>query len=62
MVWLLVGTGLLPALVLVAFVVLLGRAALGLSPKRWRVRVNTIGFMEIGFGLLTILTVVFGVS
>jgi len=53
---------LLPALVLVAFVVLLGRAALGLSPKRWRVRVSTIGFMEIGFGLLTILTVVFGVS
>lgn len=61
-VWLLVGTGLLPALVLAAFVVLLGRAALGLSPKRRRVRVNTIGFMEIGFGLLTILTVVLGVS
>jgi hypothetical protein len=62
MVWLLVGKGLLPGLVLVAFVVLLVRAAVGLSPLRWRVRVTTIGFMEIGFGLLTILTVVIGVS
>ena len=60
--WGLVYGQLLPALVLVPFLILLVRAGVGLSPVRRRVRVNTIGFMEIGFGLLTILSVVIGVS
>jgi hypothetical protein len=60
--WGLVYGQLLPALVLAPFLILLVRAGVGLSPVRRRVRVNTIGFMEIGFGLLTILSVVIGVS
>ena len=51
----------LPGLVVAAFVVLLVRAALGLSDFRRRVPVNTIGFMEVGFGLLTILSVAVGI-
>jgi hypothetical protein len=51
---------LLPALVMAAFLVLLFRAAVGLSGYRRRVSVTTIGFMEVGFGVLTVLSVAFG--
>ncbi len=51
---------LLPVLVMAAFLVLLFRAAVGLSGFRRRVRVTTIGFMEVGFGVLTVLSVAFG--
>jgi hypothetical protein len=39
---------------------LLFRAAVGLSGYRRRVPVTTIGFMEVGFGVLTVLSVAFG--
>jgi hypothetical protein len=51
---------LLPALVLAAFLALLARAGLGLSPLRTPVRARTLGFIELGFGALTILSVAVG--
>jgi hypothetical protein len=51
---------LLPALVVAAFLALLARAALGLSRFRTPARARTLGFIELGFGALTILTVVVG--
>ncbi len=47
--------GYAPWLALVALLVLLARAAYGLSPYRQRVSAQTIGFLEIGYGLLTVL-------
>jgi hypothetical protein len=47
--------GLAPVLALVAMLILLLRALYGLSPYRRRVRTQTIGFLEIGYGLLTVL-------
>lgn len=49
-----------PALVLAAFLALLARAALGLSPLCMPARARTLGFIELGFGALTILTVAVG--
>jgi hypothetical protein len=43
-----------------AFVFLLARAAWGLSPLRRRVRPQTLGFQELGFGLLTLVLVAAG--
>jgi hypothetical protein len=37
-----------------AFLVLLARAAWGLSPYRRRLRPRTLGFQELGYGLLTL--------
>jgi hypothetical protein len=50
----------LPLVAAAAFALLLLRAAIGLSRYRRPVPVKTIGFMEIGFGVLTILTVAVG--
>ncbi|MCD4685345.1 MAG: YwiC-like family protein [Anaerolineae bacterium] len=49
-----------PLLALAAIVILLARAAYGLSPYRGRVRVSTIGFLELFYGLLTVLLVAIG--
>ena len=43
-----------PWLATFAFLVLLLRAAWGLSPLRQRVRPKVLGFQELGFGLLTL--------
>ena len=43
-----------PWLASAAFLVLLARAAWGLSPLRQRVRPKVLGFQELGFGLLTL--------
>jgi hypothetical protein len=43
-----------------AFLVLLARAAWGLSPRRRRVRPQVLGFQELGFGLLTLTLLVVG--
>lgn len=46
--------GLVPWLSLVAFTVLLARAALGISRWRKSAKAKSIGFRELGFGLLTV--------
>lgn len=51
----LVAFGYAPWLALVALLVLLARTIHGLSPYRQSVRAQTIGFLEIGYGLLTVL-------
>jgi hypothetical protein len=56
----LIYVGWLPMIAAAAFVLLLARAAIGLSRYRRPVPVKTIGFMEVGFGVLTILTVAVG--
>lgn len=43
-----------PWLATAAFLLLLARAAWGLSPRRGRVRPQTLGFQELAFGLLTL--------
>jgi hypothetical protein len=43
-----------------ALLVLLARAAWGLSPLRRRVRPQVVGFQELGFGLLTLTLLAFG--
>jgi len=43
-----------PWLATAAFLVLLARAAWGLSPRRRRVRPQVLGFQELGYGLLTL--------
>lgn len=57
---LLVQGGRLPALALAALLLLLLRAALGLSRYRRTLRAQVIGFSEIGLGALTVLLVVLG--
>ncbi len=52
--------GTAPWLSLLALVILLVRAAHGLSPYRKRVRVQTIGFLEMGYGLMTVLLTALG--
>jgi len=52
--------GWLPWLAVVAAVVLLLRAAWGLSPWRWRISVIALGFLETGFGILAVLLVAVG--
>ena len=49
-----------PWLASLAFLVLLTRAAWGLSPRRRRVRPQVLGFQELGFGLLTLALLAFG--
>lgn len=51
---------LLPWLSLIPFVILLARAIHGLSTRRWRVSVKTIGFMELGLGIATVLLIAVG--
>jgi uncharacterized membrane protein SirB2 len=50
----LIAAGLAPWLSLVAFTILLARAALGTSRWRKPARAKAIGFRELGFGLLTV--------
>jgi hypothetical protein len=47
--------GLAPGLAVVAMLLLLLRALYGLSPYRQRVSTRTIGFLEMGYGLLTVI-------
>ncbi|MFZ1701722.1 MAG: YwiC-like family protein [Pyrinomonadaceae bacterium] len=57
---LLVSYGLSPVITGVMFVVLLGRAALGLSPYRKKRKAMQIGVLEVIFGVLTVLSVIIG--
>ncbi len=52
--------GVAPLLAVIALAILLARALHGLSPWRRRVRVQTLGFLELGFGALTVLLTVAG--
>jgi len=52
--------GVAPWLAALALIVLLARAARGLSASRNRVRPQKIGFLEIGYGLLTVLLTALG--
>jgi hypothetical protein len=52
--------GLLPWLSIVALVVLLVRAVVGLSTQRRIVAARTVGFQEVGYGLLTAVLVALG--
>ena len=52
--------GICPKLVVGAFVVLLIRAAIGLSPWRRKLRAMQIGILEIVFGAVTLLSVIIG--
>ncbi len=56
----LVWLGWLPWLAIVAAVVLLARAAWGLSLWRWRISVIALGFLETGFGILAVVLVAIG--
>ncbi|MGE5126249.1 MAG: YwiC-like family protein [Betaproteobacteria bacterium] len=49
-----------PWLASAAFLVLLGRAAWGLSPWRRRVRPQALGYQELGFGVLTLALLTLG--
>ena len=53
-------SGLIPMLAIAAAVLLLLRAAFALSPLCPQVSAKQVGFSEIGFGLITILTLAFG--
>ncbi|HVE60054.1 MAG TPA: YwiC-like family protein [Pyrinomonadaceae bacterium] len=52
--------GLSPVLTVAMFAVLLGRAAIGLSPYRKKVKAMKIGVWEVVYGTLTALSVVIG--
>ena len=56
----LVWLGWLPWLAIVAAVVLLARAAWGLSLWRWRISVIALGFLETGFGILAVVLAAVG--
>lgn len=51
---------LLPWLSLIPFVILLARAIHGLSPRRWRVSVKTLGFSELVIGVATVFLIALG--
>lgn len=51
---------LLPALAVVPFILLLLRALLGLSPWRLALRTQTLGWLEVLFGFLTVLLIAAG--
>jgi hypothetical protein len=51
-----------PWLAALAFAILLARAAHGLSPGRGRLRPQTLGFRELGFGALTTALLALGYS
>jgi hypothetical protein len=57
---LLVNASLIPALGLAAIIILFGRALWGLSAYRWRTSVKGLGFLETGFGLLSVILVAIG--
>jgi hypothetical protein len=52
--------GLAPVLPLLAMAILLVRALVGLSPYRRRVQTRTIGFLEIGYGLMVVVLTAVG--
>lgn len=56
----LVRVGWLPWAAVLAAVILLGRAILGLSDRRWRASVQALGFLEVGFGVLSAIIVAIG--
>jgi hypothetical protein len=56
----LAGSDWAPWLAAAAFLVLLARAAWGLSPARRRTRPQVLGFQELGFGLLTLTLLALG--
>jgi hypothetical protein len=56
----LVLTGVAPVLALAAVIILLIRAIYGLSPYRRRVSTQSVGFQEVGFGLMTVLFTILG--
>lgn len=56
----LIGAGLLPPLAAAAFVILLLRAGIGLSPWRLQVRTQTLGWLEVFFGFLTVILIAAG--
>jgi hypothetical protein len=49
-----------PMLVIAALTLLFFRAMVGLSPYRRRVRIQTIGFLEMAYGLIVVLAAVMG--
>jgi hypothetical protein len=49
-----------PLLALLALIVLFARALFGLSPYRRRVRTQTIGFLEMAYGLLVVIASALG--
>lgn len=56
----LVWAGWLPWAAALAAVILMGRAIWGLSEFRWRASVQALGFLEVGFGVLSALIVAVG--
>ncbi|MBI5961435.1 MAG: YwiC-like family protein [Chloroflexi bacterium] len=56
----LVLAGLIPWLAILAILILFCRAIYGLSPYRRRVRTQTLGFLEMGYGLLVVLATLAG--
>lgn len=56
----LVWVGWLPWAAILAVVILLARAIWGLSDYRWRASVQALGFLEVGFGMLSALIVAIG--
>lgn len=59
---LLAWAGVTPWLAVIALAILLARAAYGVSPWRRAARPQTIGFLELGLGLLTVLLTALGVA
>jgi hypothetical protein len=49
-----------PLLALLALIILFARALFGLSPYRRRVRTQTIGFLEMAYGLLVVIAAALG--
>jgi hypothetical protein len=49
-----------PLLALLALLILFARAMYGLSPSRRRVRTQTIGFLEMAYGLLVVIATALG--
>ena len=56
----LAGSARAPWLASAAFLVLLARAAWGLSPWRARVRPQALGYQELGYGVLTLVLLAVG--
>jgi hypothetical protein len=56
----LVAGGWLPRTAALAMIILLARAAWGLSDYRWRSSVKGLGFLEMGFGFLTVVLIALG--
>lgn len=59
---LLAWAGVTPWLAVIALAILLARAVYGVSPWRRAARPQTIGFLELGLGLLTVLLTALGVA